>query len=172
MRDILEQIENGLDSNQYYLSLFVSLTIPAICGSLESNDGRDSRKKYEAWFDEYVAPKYNGFLDGHSCYCFRCSLLHQGSTQYSPEYENQEPSKFTRILFIEPKTTKNIFHNNIINDALNIDVKIFCQDIISGAKEWLIKKEQTENFKKNYPKLVKRYVNGLSPFISGVPVIS
>ena len=165
MEDILEQIEKGLDSNQYYLSLFVALAIPDICGALESDDGLAIGQKYKDWFDKYISPKYNGSLNGNSCYQFRCSLLHQGSTQH-------ENSKFSRIFFVEPGTTTHVLHNNIINNALNIDVKIFCQDIISGAKEWLKKKRGTSNFERNYPKFVKRHPQGLPPFIKGVPVIS
>jgi len=165
MRDFLTQIKNGLDANLYLLSLFSALAIPDLCGAMSSENGEASNEKYKAWFDKYVAQKYNGFLSGNDCYFFRCSLLHQGSSQHPN-------NTYKRVLFVEPSATTNVFHNNIMNDALNIDVRIFCNDLISGAEEWLNENEETELYKKNYDKFMRRYPNGLSPYIVGVPVIS
>lgn len=165
MEDLLHQIKKGLENNLYYLSLFIALSIPDICGALGSSDGKATGKKYKEWFDKYVAQKYDNNLDGNTCYLFRCSLLHQGSTEHIH-------SHYSRILFIEPGTTNNIFHNNILNYALNIDVNIFCEDIVAGAKRWLSEIKETDEFKANYPKFVRRYPSGLSPYIRGLPVIS
>ena len=165
MEDLLQQIEEGLKHNQYYLSLFVALTIPDICGAHGSEDGKATGQRFKNWFNKYVAPKYSGFLDGDTCYLFRCSLLHQGLT-------NHINSRYSRILFIEPRTTSNILHNNIMQDALNIDVNIFCQDIIASAREWLKEVKDTDQFKINFEKFVKRHPTGLAPYIKGVPVIS
>jgi len=165
MRDFLAQIKKGLDENLYFLSLFSTLAIPDLCGAVGSVNGEASAKKYKAWFDKYFAPKYNGFLGGDDCYFFRCSLLHQGRSQHPN-------NTYKRVLFVEPSATTNVFHNNIMNDALNIDVRIFCSDMIAGAEKWLEENEETELFKKNYDKFMRRYPNGLSPYIVGVPVIS
>ncbi|PIP17784.1 MAG: hypothetical protein COX43_02405 [Parcubacteria group bacterium CG23_combo_of_CG06-09_8_20_14_all_35_9] len=165
MRDFLTQIKNGLDANLYLLSLFSALAIPDLCGAMSSENGEANPEKYKTWFDKYVAPKYNGFLSGNDCYFFRCSLLHQGSSQHPN-------NTYKRVLFVEPSTTTNVFHNNIMNDALNIDVRIFCNDITEGAEKWLDENEETELYKKNYDKFMRRYPNGLSPYIVGVPVIS
>jgi hypothetical protein len=164
MRDFLEQIKIGLDNDLYYLSLFAALAIPDICGAIGSDNGEADSHKYKDWFDRYVADKYRGFLTADDCYFFRCSLLHQGSTQHPK-------SGYSKILFVEPSATTNVFHCNIINDALNIDVRIFCNDIIEGAKVWLQQYEKTELYKKNYGKFISRYPNGLIPYIVGVPVI-
>jgi len=165
MRDFLRQIEIGLDANLYLLSLFSALVIPDLYGAMSSENGEASAEKYKVWFDKYVAPKCKGFLSGEDCYYFRCSLLHQGSSQHPR-------SNYKRVLFVEPSATTNVFHNNIMNDALNIDVRIFCKDIISGAEVWIIENEETGLYKKNYDKFMRRYPNGLRPYIVGVPVIS
>lgn len=164
MKNLLKQIQQGLEVNLYYLSLFVALSMPDICGAIESQNGEATGKKYEDWFNEYVSPKYNNFLSGADCYKFRCSLLHQGSSQHSN-------SNYSRVFFVEPSATTNVFHNNIMNDALNIDVRIFCQDIIDGVNQWLQKVENTKLYKTNHDKFIRRYPNGLKPYIVGVPVI-
>jgi len=164
MQNLLNQIQKGLEVNLYYLSLFVALSLPDICGAIDSKDGNATSEKYIKWFDRYVAPKYSGFLKGEDCYRFRCSLLHQGSSQHPK-------STYSRVLFVEPTATTNVFHNNVMNAALNIDVRIFCSDMIEGTKKWLQKVEKTDLYKENYNKFMKRYPNGLAPYIVGVPVI-
>jgi len=164
MKNLLGQIKKGLDNNLYYLSLFAVLSIPDICGAIDSENGEASKDKYVQWFNKYVARKYTGFLDGEDCYYFRCSLLHQGSSQHPK-------SNYSRVLFVEPTATTNVFHCNILNDAFNIDVRIFCNDIVECVKEWLTEVENTDLYKKNYTKFMMRHPNGLKPYIVGVPVI-
>jgi hypothetical protein len=112
MRDFLQQIESGLRANLYYLSLMAALSIPDMCAALSSLDGQTTSFKYADWFDENVAAKYGGTLNGRTCYQFRCSLLYQGTTQHPG-------SAYSRIIFLEPSGT--FAHNNVIEDALNVE---------------------------------------------------
>jgi hypothetical protein len=164
MKEIIKQIRLANENGLYYVALLSSLTLPDICGAIESNNGISNREKYKKWFDKYIAPKYNGNFDGETCYYFRCSMLHQGTTQH-------HKNRYSKIIFVEPNENY-YFHNNIINDALNIDVKTFCEDICCGVEKWLQDVSETENFKKNISKLIKRYPNGLSPYIVRIPVIA
>jgi hypothetical protein len=164
MRDLIEQIRSGLQANLYYLSLFTVLAVPDICGAIDSEDGHATKKKYIEWFNKYVGPKYRQFLTGEDCYYFRCSLLHQGTLQ-------PDRGKYSRLIFIEPSATTNILHCNIINDTFNIDVRIFCQDVVVGATQWLNEVEGSERFERNLNKFVRRHPGGLTPYIVGVPVI-
>ena len=161
----------------------VALTIPDIAGALDSDDGLATGQKYKDWFEEYIRPQFadvvresmppemaqhipamNNPLTGDACYQFRCSLLHQGSTQH-PQ------SPYSRIIFIEPGATTNVVHYGIMNDALCIDLKSFCKEMIRGAKQWLDSIEGSEQFERNYNLFVKRYPTGLPPYIVGVPVV-
>lgn len=164
MRDLLFQIKKGLFSNLYYLSLLAGLVIPDICGAVDSEDGQASQGGYVKWFDKYVAPYYQGLLSGEDCYYLRCSLLHQG-TAFPPS------ARFTRILFVEPTAIDSVPHCDVIEGALNIDIRRFCQDIIHGVEKWLEEKENTELYKTNMAKFIRRYPEGLPPYITGVPVI-
>ncbi|PJE76535.1 hypothetical protein COV05_04165 [Candidatus Uhrbacteria bacterium CG10_big_fil_rev_8_21_14_0_10_48_16] len=163
MQDLLEQIEKGLEANLYYLSLFVALAIPDICGAIDASDGEASKAKYIKWFDEHLQTKYSTSFNGELCYYFRCSLLHQGSSQHSK-------SRYKRIMFIEPDRSIRI-HRSIMNDAYFIDVKDFCNDMVEACKGWLQKVETTPLFQTNSIKFIMRYPQGLKPYVSGVPVI-
>jgi len=168
MRDLLNQLRWAVGSQAYYLALYSSLTIPDICGAMESADGQATKHKYIDWFDRYVAAKYFTFgsatLTGEVCYFYRCAVLHQGRAQH-PKLG------FSRILFVEPSTTTNVFHNNVLNNALNIDVSIFCSDILAGAEAWLQITEGSQNYQRNFSLFMQRYPTGLPPYIVGVPVI-
>jgi len=171
MRTLIDQARQAADSRAYYLSLFAALALPDICAAMSSPDGQTNRSRYIAWFDEFVAPKYTvgpdrvPSLTGTNCYYYRCSILHQGSSQHPR-------SSFSRILFVEPGATTNVFHNNVINDALNLDVRLFCQDVCDGADSWLAAAEHTAEYQANYGHFLQRYPNGLPPYIVGVPVIA
>jgi len=164
MEELLNQIERAVKAKLYFLALMGVLIIPDICGAIESTDGEASRDKYIKWFDKNLEPEYGECFTGADCYYFRCSLLHQGSTRHSN-------SRYSRILFIEPGP-RPLYHANIMNDAFNIDVEIFCHDIIRKARQWLVTAKQMPNFQQNIDKFMQRYPNGLPPYITGFPVIS
>ena len=189
MRALVEQLEQSLASGQYFLTLFTALTLPDIAAALDSEDGFATGPRYVAWYEQWVRPQFgkailatlpaslppeqqeyikNGLqeppLDGDACYRFRCSLLHQGTTQHPK-------SQFSRIIFIEPHATSTKIHNCIIKDALCIDLQSFCRELIAGVRAWLDQAENTERFKANYEKFVRRHPQGLKPYIAGVPVV-
>ena len=81
-------------------------------------------------------------------------------------------TSFSRIIFVEPGQTGNVFHNNVVNGALNIDVRIFALDIVQAAEIWLSQMASNSNFQANQKLLVTRHSSGLPPFLIGFPVIA
>lgn len=180
---LIDQLERSLDSGFYYLSLFTALAIPDIAGALESEDGEAKPERYKTWFEKWVRPRSaeqmrktlppelrthvgpsESPLTGDACYSFRCSLLHQGSSQHPR-------SPYSRIIFIEPGATSNVVHYGILNDALCIDLRYFCREVIDGTRLWLDAVEHTDPYKQNYEKFARRHADGLRPYIVGVPVV-
>lgn len=183
MELLVKQLESSLESGNYYLSLFTALTLPDIAGAMDSDNGLATGAKYKAWYEKWARPRFYEMLiesmptharehrvemenplDGEACYLFRCSLLHQGRTVHPK-------NKYSRIFFVEPGATTNTSHYNIMNDALNIDLGLFCREIIAGVKLWLAEVKHTDRYQKNYENFVKRHEGGLSPFIVGVPIV-
>ncbi|WP_213761964.1 hypothetical protein [Caballeronia sp. dw_19] len=155
----------------YFMALMGALSVPDICGALESQDGKATGAKYMAWFDIWVAPKYfvgSGVdrvpsLTGRQCYGLRCAALHQG------RLENDRPGD-VRVIFREPGNGV-VMHNNLLNDYLNIDVREFTHDVIGGALDWFQTVRNEEIFQRNFEQSMQRYPNGYGP-IQGVPVIA
>lgn len=163
MEELLQQIERSIENGTYLLGLYVTLALPDICGALQSPDGTANRARYIAWFNQWVSANYDGNLTGEQCYAYRCGILHQGRA-------NHKKLGYSRIIFIEPGSTMT-FHRNILNDAYNIDLRLFSGDVITGVRAWLDEVQNSQHFRTNYEHLMKRYPNGLTPYIVGIPVI-
>jgi hypothetical protein len=186
MLPILDEIEKALDASLYIIALKSALAIPDICAALEYENNRASRKRYILWYEQWVEKKYIydsksmfiGYMKGQGvdfsnlpgsfrgdhyvtftsgeCYKMRCSMLHQGQSLH-------EDAKFQQIAF----TTENMSHNNHsfnggLNSescALNLNLKIFCQDIIDSAREWALEKEHHKIVQKNMLKIAKKRSN-------------
>ena len=169
MRDLFGQIRTANSARLYFVALFAALTLPDICAALEAPDGQASGSQYIAWFDAHVAPMYgvagSTTLTGRVAYRFRCSMLHQATTQ-------DPKNAFSRILFIEPGTTGIVAHNNVINGALNIDAQVFVDDVVRAAESWFTAAQSDPTVQMNYARSIQRHPGGLPPYIVGVPVIS
>ena len=174
MRELLKQIETGLSHNLYFLSLFVSLTIPDICAAMGSENGKTESTKYKAWFNKYFVPrnprKYGTATNftADDCYNYRCAILHQGRS-------NNGKIEYKRIIFFEPGTFSIGLHSCVVGSktkdkSLVIDVKTFCADMVHSAQDWISKNENSAVYKRNSQSLVKRYPNGIPPVFGG-PVI-
>src|SRR5687768_382462 len=141
MRQVVDQLERSLDHPVYFPSLFTALAVPDIAGALDSHDGEANGDRYAAWHERGVRPQFGRMLQDRllpemrgrvsvknpltadACYRFRCSMLHQGSTQHPM-------SAYSRIIFVEPGASTNVLHYNTINDALNIDLRLFCREVV------------------------------------------
>jgi hypothetical protein len=167
MKDYIDQVKRVAATDLYYLTLAATLIIPDMCSGLEAADGKTTGALYQDWFDQHVAHKYvaagKPSFSGEDCWGLRCAMLHQGRL---------EPHKgaYKRVLFIEPHGGVKT-HNNVVFDALNIDVTDFAFDMIDSAEQWLVAAEQTPHYQANFPRFMQRYPYGLPPYIAGVPVI-
>lgn len=170
MHDYLDQVEWAANTNRlFYLSLAAALNIPDMCSALGAKDGQTTGALYIAWYDEHMAPRYAhqgrpSTFPGADCYRFRCSFLHQGTTQHPK-------ATFGRILFTEPPMTMHMCTFNV-DEAIAFDVKLFCLDMVDAARRWIASVEGTEPYETNARSFIQRYSGGFIPFVVGFPVIT
>ncbi len=164
MDGLLDELDKAIDARLFYVALILALTIPDICSALESENGRASRQLYEAWANRWFLVDYD-FVTSNDLYSLRCGVVHQGRFGH-PNMQYQ------RIVFTLPDGRGNVFHQNIINDALNLDAEQFCKDMGDSAYSWWMTYRQNPLVQNNLSRLVQRHENGLPPYIVGVPVIS
>ena len=172
MERLLREIQLALQAGLYLIALQTCATLPDICGALMSEDGKSSAEKYKEWYDQYAQPYLECFLTADDCYLFRNSILHQAKTVPSPI--KKQTATYTRIVFSLPNAKTITCHNNIINDALNLDVVLFCGGMINATKKWVEEMEKTQNtnYLKNLSNFVRLYPNGFPPYIIGIPIIT
>ncbi len=63
-------------------------------------------------------------------------------------------------------------HNNVITDALNLDVTLFALGMIESAEDWLVSAEKTPQYEANLPRCMQRYPTGLRPYVGGMAIIA
>lgn len=158
MEFMLKEIEKALDCGLYYLALQSALTLPDICGALQSDSGRATSNKYKKWFDKYAKEEGPIVLTGEECYHYRCSCLHQLRSDH-------EKSRYDRIKFTLPNEQNIVAHDNRLGTFLNIDLVIFCRNMTAAVRKWENDVKDSPNFIRNYEKLMKTHQNGLAPYI-------
>ncbi|MFI8667168.1 hypothetical protein ACIGGE_12090 [Qipengyuania sp. NPDC077410] len=144
MHNFIDATERAIDDQIWIAGLTTALSMPDICASLASENGKTNGQKYANWWDKYVGSAYRSqigakkiehvFMSGDDCYALRCAYLHNGSEDLSKQKVNQTLNRF---IFVEPPTNGSFFHLNQFDSQLQVQVDVFCRDIVAGVSEWL-----------------------------------
>lgn len=166
MDHFFDDIDVAVSGRHHILALMAALTVPDMCGALDSVDGIASGSRYAAWFDQHLGHVYpSQFVTGQVCFALRCSLLHQGRMHHTK-------MPFSRVLFVHGGP----MHCGLINvngeTGLQLDLIEFCQDITKAGRQWYASVKNTAQFCANYDAFMRLYPNGFLPFIEGLPVIT
>lgn len=171
MNHFLEALERCITDENWYGALFIALTLPDICGKIEyPEDGSTSR--YVKWSQKYLLDKHykanieiNHHLDsrideiakqipshfrkkvikttmtGRDLFALRCAYLHEGLSELTSHRIKETLRHFE---FRQPPPNC-IFDNNLNSgNYLQIQVSIFCKNLISSIREWLIEIEDDQ----------------------------
>mgnify|MGYP006308626119 CR=1 FL=1 len=158
MERFTNSIRTALQAGDWYGALTTALTLPDICGRMETpNEG--SNRRYARWFYDWVEPSYtmesfgerHVFLSGNDCYALRCSLLHEGGENIEEQRAREALDNFH---FIVPPPNGNSFHKIQSNQSLLLQVDIFCNDVADAVDNWASSESA------NTPEVLER-INGL-----------
>ncbi|WP_404335878.1 hypothetical protein [Planococcus rifietoensis] len=143
IKNLTEALQSATAHQNYYASLTMALTLPDICSKLQYPEEKKTGTRYSKWFDEYMLSRYqkrvgyektlHTFLSGMDCYALRCSLLHQFETDITQQGARKVLENFT---FVQPQVFGPI-HMNQINNQLQLQVDVFCLDILLSVEQWL-----------------------------------
>src|SRR5437868_5631970 len=143
MQYLIDSVESALRTENWYAALTLALTLPDIAGKIDYPTF-GSNKRYAAWFEKYCGDRYKVevgqetvehffFLNGNDCYALRCSFLHEGKSEILHQRARNVLEDFE---FIVPPRG-GLIHNNRKEDTLQLQVDIFCRDILDGIRQWL-----------------------------------
>lgn len=139
MDHLIKAVEDAMVSGNYYAALTVAVTLPDICGWIE-DPATSSTSRYVRFFDAHMAQHYvhpmgrsgalQVFLKGKDFYALRCALLHQGTDDISLQKARATLDSFRLIM---PPSNITIHCNLFGTNQLQIQVDIFCREIMKGA---------------------------------------
>lgn len=141
MNEILEALRKAVREGCWHPALALALTLPDTCAHVAGE--KQGRARYIAWCEKYLVPAYivplgplrtpAVFMSGNDCYQLRCAYLHSG------EFELDDPKAQTvlsRFRFVAPPIGMTI-HRNRINDALQLQVSEFCEEMAAAVEAFL-----------------------------------
>ncbi|MDN5912858.1 MAG: hypothetical protein L0H71_09310 [Yaniella sp.] len=161
MEQFIKEIRAAVDGGAWILALAGMLALPDICAAIESPNGKTSGQKYRAWVERWLSKKYP-MVDPADLYKMRCSFLHEGEIRSSSGH----PIVFTGT---DPN---HLFHNNLVNGAINLDLPTFCNDLTAAVGLWQAEKVNDPTYQDNVKKLIQWHPQGRAPYISEIPVLS
>lgn len=163
VQQLTKAIELALDNKNWHAALTVALTLPDICGKLESPQQASVKIRYSNWYDKYFkhgvfeklpedirkfVSEKDSFLNGKDCYLLRCAYLHSGTDDITDQSVKKAELKgqqidsdvLTRFHFSEPGANF-IHYNKIISEdgvtaTLQLQIDEFCKDMCNSVKKW------------------------------------
>ena len=168
MNNIIQSIEEAIQSKNHYAALGMALAAPDMCGwVLDPNI--HSKKRVITWFDSYLQSKYlreatenrpeHIFLNGSDFYALRCAFLHEGRENISTQKAQEILESFQ---FVVPPDGWTV-HKNQSDNTLQLQVDIFCNDIIEGIKSFLSDISENEDaISRLRQALIIRHINEIS----------
>ena len=139
MKNLLHALRRCVHDQNWYGAITIALTLPDICGSIDSPGKNNSEARSVAWFDRYVGHAYmievNGvkvvFMTGGDCYALRCAALHQGTFDVSGQRARDVVDRF-----ILHHSESMLIHKVRQDKKLVVDLTTFCLDIAAGVEAW------------------------------------
>lgn len=155
METIIKSIRQAVLNKNWFASLFICLTLPDICGAMENpTDGNG--KRYKAWYKKYLA-EYNR-LSADDCWKLRNACLHECS-------DSDAQMAFKRVHFVEPQESI-VIHNNILNEVLQLQIDVFCNDFCDAVEKWLVEVQNKQEVVSRIKDLMSIHpITSLAPLI-------
>ncbi|WP_324644130.1 hypothetical protein [Pseudarthrobacter sp. LT1] len=161
MDDLIDEIDRAVRAELWMLALAGALALPDICAAVQSPNGKTTGSKYKRWVMDYLLGAYPK-LDPDELHQMRCSLLHQGTSS---------AIKYKRVCFVSPRSGL-IIHNSVINDALILDMPMFCRDVIAAVERWRLSVQHTEAYRKNIEHVMRWHRGGVGDYFLGGEVLT
>ena len=157
MNHFTSSIRKSIEEQNWYGALTLALTLPDICGQLE-NPTEGSKSRSVKWLKEWIEPLYTIerqntpyiMFSAEDCYALRCSFLHEGMSNIEEQRARQILNDFH---FVTPHPNLTV-HNNKVNNTLQLQVDIFCNEIADAVDKWTIEKSDNANIVSNMNKLI------------------
>jgi hypothetical protein len=139
MDHLCNAVESALSTSNWYAALMVALALPDIAARVD-DPTKPSSARYVEWVETYLCPHYtrpvaghvHKFLSGGDCYALRCAFVHEGGDDVTHHRAAKALDKFQ---LLAPRPGLRV-HCNQTNNKLQLQVDIFCRDILAATRAW------------------------------------
>jgi hypothetical protein len=150
VRHLTDAVNQALDQKNWYAALTLALTLPDICGAIESRPQGNAR--YVSWCDRYLTHRFGErgaglgggpILTGRDCYLLRCAVLHAGEDDL--DFHREASLRSFRLM--APGSDGGLQVHFTYADhtqQLQVQVQVLCRMICDGVDQWLIEVPPTD----------------------------
>jgi hypothetical protein len=160
---VMDEIHRAMENKLYYVAISTVLTLPDICVSLISKDGRSDGVRYAKWCNENLKGHFT-HITGQDLYSMRCGVIHNGRF-------GDLKNSVARFIIVLP-FRGNFINSVVVNDAYIYNADAFVINFISCVKVWYLQNQFDRNVESNIDRLVQYRPYGLSPYIFGTTVLA
>lgn len=163
---LLGEMLHAADAGLGLVALSAAVSIPAICASLEMENGRSQREEYLAWCRSNLLSR-EGFrlISAEELYSIRCGLLHQGQVALSSFHKGEitTPYKHKSVVFLMEMDWVAVGENSA-GEQYVTSLKTFCDAMAGAARNWIGNSKSNEVVCRNldqmmsYRPLKSRYI--------------
>jgi hypothetical protein len=142
MQRLLSAIKGNLSSHNLYGALFMTLTLPDICGKVEFPD-KTPGNRYKEFCKKYLVPFYTQviipekepeeLIHPEDFWAFRCAMLHAGSRTTANAH-----FIFLNRHYIQSDTGPIPIELHRMKDGEKIFISVFrfCEEIVEILEDW------------------------------------
>ena len=157
----IEEIRTALGQKLYNCALALALTLPDICGKVESPDARGKGKSYRNWFQKYAAAAFTNiaeclpdggtkevtWLTAEECWKLRCSVLHAGNYDL-------DSGSYSVTLHAHIKGEENYSHVLRSGSLIDWDAIQICEILCNIAEKYYLDSDEKRLFSQDEVKIL------------------
>ena len=155
---LITEIKNCVNKQMVYPALFMSLSIPDICGKMkyvELSGNKKCKQRYIQWYEQYVDKRLHPIyesnpdlerandFDSKACYELRCALLHAGTTDIGKEIDldsftiDFDPHLSGVLLRTDPSIVLNKQFEWEVRNSIYIKAILLINSILEGVEAFI-----------------------------------
>lgn len=152
-----DEIDRAIAADLNIVAIASALAIPAICASLEMEDGRSHGPEYKEWCRRYICsqPAFSG-VTPEELYSLRNGMLHQGRAEFLVKEKGgglTQRGRLSKIVFMVGENARIV--NSASNDVYAYSVREFCAGIRAAACSWYAVANESEVVRRNMDAMIR-----------------
>lgn len=158
---LIDQMRRCIIADLWFPALVTALTLPDICGAIESDNGKATGAKTKSWMRRHLPTAQGNEEAAKLIWELRCSLLHQASMRVTNP---------RAVAFFVPRPDHIELHNVAVEfedgeTYILLSVPEFVEEIATTVEQWISSVRSTRRFATNVANCAHLRTDDLGPAI-------